>query len=274
MNEFDFDKIYAQLLDKNYPAECIALTAGLYAISGGKKFRYLLSLDAAKAFNNLYNKNAQRLAVAVELIHNYSLIHDDLPCMDNSDERRGLPSCQKKFGDTQAVLAGDGLLTSAMEIIAGGKSDQNYLDASKYIFDCAGFAGMIFGQSIDVLNKNLTFEEYAKLSELKTSKLIAASVVPQAILAGVSDDVILLLTEFCLKLGLIYQFVDDLFDKEEDVAKTSILTFFSFEKSKELIYKIAAEENILLEKLNKNPLENTYDFLKKRMNDVLKRIYE
>ena len=128
MIELNFEKMYSQMAGKNYPTDCIALNAGLYAISaGGKRFRFLLSLDTAKAFKNATNKNAHRLAVAVELIHNYSLIHDDLPCMDNADERRGLPSCQKKFGDTQAVLAGDGLLTSAIEIIVGGKAEQNYL---------------------------------------------------------------------------------------------------------------------------------------------------
>ena len=275
MIELNFEKMYSQMTGKNYPTDCIALNAGLYAISaGGKRFRFLLSLDTAKAFKNATNKNAHRLAVAVELIHNYSLIHDDLPCMDNADERRGLPSCQKKFGDTQAVLAGDGLLTSAIEIIVGGKAEQNYFDASKYIFKCAGFGGMIYGQSIDVLNENLTFDEYKKLSKLKTSQLICASVVSQAILAGATNDTKKLLTEFCVKLGLIYQFVDDLFDKDEDTQKTSILTFFSYEKAKEVIFIIAKEANILLNKLNDNFSKNTFNFLKTRLDEVLKRIFD
>lgn len=275
MIELNFEKMYSQMAGKNYPTDCIALNAGLYAISaGGKRFRFLLSLDTAKAFKNATNKNAHRLAVAVELIHNYSLIHDDLPCMDNADERRGLPSCQKKFGDTQAVLAGDGLLTSAIEIIVGGKAEQNYFDASKYIFKCAGFGGMIYGQSIDVLNENLTFDEYKKLSKLKTSQLICASVVSQAILAGATNDTKKLLTEFCVKLGLIYQFVDDLFDKDEDTQKTSILTFFSYEKAKEVIFIIAKEANILLNKLNDNFSKNTFNFLKTRLDEVLKRIFD
>lgn len=275
MIEFDFEKMFTQMAGEDYSADCIALNAGLYAVStGGKRFRFLLSLDTAKVFNNINNENAQRLAVAVELIHNYSLIHDDLPCMDNADERRGLPSCQKKFGETQAILAGDGLLTSAMEVIAGGKADQNYFDASKYIFKCAGFGGMIFGQSIDILNKYLSFDEYKKLSELKTSKLICASVVPQAILAGAANETKKLLAEFCIKLGLIYQFVDDLFDKDEDTQKTSILTFFTYEKAKELIFIIAKEANILLKKLNDNFSENTFNFLKKRLDQVLKRIFD
>ena len=253
-------------LGENYSKISDAFIAAKYALeSGGKRFRLYLSLEAAKAFGNEKDNNARRLAVAVELIHNYSLIHDDLPCMDNADMRRGQPSCQKKFGETQATLAGDGLLNMAAEVILGGYVQENYLTAAKYLFDCSGFNGMVFGQSVDVENKKLTFEEYRELARLKTSKLLCASVVPQAILGGADEIIIKTLTDCCEKLGLVYQFVDDMSDKDEDEEKVSVLNYFDKNNAEEYILQLS---EYIEKSLHTVSTGDKFDFFVEFLNSV------
>ena len=271
MIEFNFENFFNNYYIKN-DFENTSLDAAKYALqAGGKRFRFLLSMTTAKCFENHEDDNARRLAVAVELIHNYSLVHDDLPCMDDADERRGLPSCQKKFGEAQAVLAGDGLLNCAAEILFDGRASENYLKASKYLFEAAGFWGMVGGQSIDVKNSKLTFDEYNTLALLKTSKLICASVIPQAIYAKRNEKEISLLENFCNLLGLIYQFVDDLFDKIEDEFKPSILTFFDNNDAKKYICELSIKANEILSEL-KNCSSYNYNYLKNYLHTVINRM--
>lgn len=269
MSDF-FVEILDGFLDENYSKTSDAFVAAKYAIeTGGKRFRFYLSLETAKAFGNEKDNNAQRLAVAVELIHNYSLIHDDLPCMDNADMRRGQPSCQKKFGETQATLAGDGLLNMAAEVILGGCVRENYLKAAKYLFDCSGFNGMVSGQSIDVENKKLTFEEYRELAKLKTSKLICASVVPQAILGGANERIIKSLTDCCEKLGLVYQFVDDMSDKDEDEKKVSVLSYSDKKNAEKYVLQLA---EYIEKSLHTLSIRGEFDFLAQFLDSVTARM--
>lgn len=272
MNSFSFKELFLNFYDNNFTNNT-SFEAAQYALNvGGKRFRFALSMDTAIAYGVDNLTNSCRLAVAVELIHNYSLIHDDLPCMDDSDERRGQPSCQKKFGEAQAVLAGDGLLNCAGEVLFGGDINSRYLKSAEYLFNCAGFKGMIYGQSIDVKNQKLTFEDYIHLAQLKTSKLICASVVPQAILANAQKKEIELLDEFCYNLGLIYQFADDICDKNEDEQKTSILSFFDKKNAIKFIVDLQNKATDVLKNLQKlNPKIN-FDFLNKRMEFVLNNL--
>jgi len=274
MNNYSFNQFFWDFYN-NDTTKNTSFEAGQYALNvGGKRFRFALSMDTAIAYGVDNHTNSRRLAVAVELIHNYSLIHDDLPCMDDSDERRGQPSCQKKYGEAQAVLAGDGLLNCAGEVLFGGVAVEQYLKASKYIFDCAGFKGMIYGQSIDVKNQKLTLDEYTFLAQLKTSKLICASVVPQAIFANAQQEEINLLGEFCNYLGVIYQFADDLCDKNEDEQKTTILSFFDKLKAIKHILTLQIRATDILNKLQKiNPKVN-FEFLKNRMEFVVGTILD
>jgi geranylgeranyl diphosphate synthase type II len=153
-------------------------------------------------------------ATALELIHTYSLIHDDLPEMDNDDFRRGKPSNHKVFGTANAVLAGDGLLNTAYSLLFDECfKGNNYVSAAKYICDCAGINGMIAGQSADLLHENdsnPTEESLKFIYENKTGKLISAAVMTPSILCG--GKYYPELKEFAKNLGYLFQLTDDILD--------------------------------------------------------------
>lgn len=185
-------------------------------LDGGKRLRPSLVFETAKLFG-IDDENVERIAIAIEMIHTYSLIHDDLPCMDDDDFRRGKPSCHKKYGEDIAVLAGDGLLNLAMETLLGGKCSQNYFEAIKFIFECSGICGMIGGQAIDILpQKTNDFETLDFLTENKTAKLIMACVVSTAIYCGATNEQKEDLTLFAETFGKAFQVADDLLDAEID----------------------------------------------------------
>lgn len=182
---------------------------------GGKCIRPVLML----AVGDLLGLNRERLlnyALALELIHTYSLIHDDLPEMDNDDFRRGKPSNHKVFGVGNAVLAGDGLLNTAYSLLLKEcRNGMEYISAAQFICDCAGIYGMIAGQSADLLYEHATsFNENTLdfIYENKTGKLLTAPVVVPAILSGgrcYSE-----LKNFGKDLGLLFQIIDDILDVE------------------------------------------------------------
>jgi geranylgeranyl diphosphate synthase type II len=189
-----------------------------YAVLGrGKRFRPLLLLAAGKAFG------APRAALlpyacAVELIHNYSLVHDDLPSMDNDDVRRGKPSCHKAFGEGPAVLAGDGLLSLAFEVLARAPHPPRHWDrkerAVQEIATAAGVGGMIKGQWMDI---NLSRREadagvFMDVIRRKTGALIAASVKAGALLAGARERGFRAAGEYGRAVGLAFQLRDDFAD--------------------------------------------------------------
>ncbi len=197
-----------------------------YAVfPGGKRLRPLLVLIAAEiCAGNL--KRAMPLACSIELIHSYSLIHDDLPSVDNSDFRRGKESCHKRFGEATAILAGDALLTLAFEILARTKNHQIIAEVSQAI----GSEGMVAGQIADLQyqekNPNKTMIRYIR--EHKTGNLITVSLKTGAILARANEKRIKHLTQFGKCFGCAYQIYDDFKDKElkekEDVALTRLKT--------------------------------------------------
>ena len=197
--------------------------AASYSLNiGGKRIRPILFLLTYKLYKDNY-KDVIEMASAIEMIHTYSLIHDDLPCMDNDDLRRGMPTNHKKFGESIAILAGDMLLNEAMSLLMlfSLNNGERALLASREITEAAGPEGMIGGQVVDIIgeNKKISKEELIYMHNKKTGELIRASIVSAAILADAPKRDIEILNDFGLKLGLAFQIKDDILDIIGDVSK-------------------------------------------------------
>ena len=182
--------------------------------SGGKRVRPMLVLEFCRICDGDVEK-ALPFAAAVEFIHTYSLIHDDLPCMDNDDMRRGKPSCHKAFGESCALLAGDALLTYAFETCATAplSAEKNVL-AVKTLAKCAGAAGMCGGQELDLLTDCPDYEALKKLHNLKTGELIRAAATLGYLASPMvySEETAEKICDYALSLGLAFQIEDDLLD--------------------------------------------------------------
>ncbi len=189
---------------------------------GGKRVRPILFLLTYGLYKDNY-KDVIEMASAIEMIHTYSLIHDDLPSMDNDDLRRGMPTNHKKFGESIAILAGDMLLNEAMSLLMqfSIKNGEKALLASKEIAEAAGPEGMIGGQVVDIINEDklISKEELLYMHNKKTGELIRVSIVAAAILANAPKEDIEILNDFGLKLGLAFQIKDDILDIVGDVSK-------------------------------------------------------
>ncbi len=183
-------------------------------LSGGKRFRPLLSLLTAKALDKPMDQ-ALPMALAVELIHTYSLIHDDLPCMDNDDFRRGRPTNHKVYGEAQALLAGDALLTCAFGVLAGAKSE-NIGEAVRRLSRAAGPIGMVGGQALDIAANDPSENLLNEIHKRKTGALIAVAVSGTAVLLGAPADSQTSLEKFGERLGLAFQLADDIQDHSPD----------------------------------------------------------
>lgn len=215
-----------ELLTKHLPSESDPPTS-LHAamrystLAGGKRLRPILALSAwefcggeqAKAPGTIHLAMA-----ALEMVHTYSLIHDDLPCMDDDDLRRGIPTCHKKFGEAVAVLAGDALHVVAFELMAKTGSTQAVIELAEAI----GTSGMLGGQVADVEaegRSTITEAEVEYIHTHKTGKLIRGSVRIGALLAGADAETWQRLTAFGEKIGLAFQIIDDILDIEGDQRK-------------------------------------------------------
>ncbi len=196
-----------------------------YSLSaGGKRIRPFLVLEFAKLCGGS-EKNAMSFACAVEMIHTYSLIHDDLPCMDNDDLRRGKPTNHKVFGEAAALLGGDGLLTLAFETALSEKAVslngyEKCAKAALCLAQYAGAVGMIGGQMIDLEseNKQIPLETLQTMDEKKTGALIAAACVMGCISAGATPEQIQAAKEYAMNIGITFQIVDDMLDVTSDTA--------------------------------------------------------
>ncbi len=194
--------------------------AMLYSVeNGGKRIRPVLTLEFCRICGGDIDA-ALPLACAIEFIHTYSLIHDDLPCMDDDDMRRGKPSSHVRFGEANALLAGDSLLTFAFE--TAGNAEQldacAKVDAISVLAKAAGFAGMIAGQVSDLENekKSVTVEDLQQVDNLKTGELIKAACLLGCIAAGADEQKREAATSFAKNLGLAFQVVDDILDVTSD----------------------------------------------------------
>lgn len=191
-----------------------------YAIfSGGKRLRPVLTLESSRALNGDIKK-ALPFACAIEFVHNFSLIHDDLPAMDNDDTRRGKPTCHKKFGEDLAILAGDALLNLAFGLLSNLK-EKKALEATSLLSDAIGVENMIGGQVLDVihgrgLKGNKRFRN--KINRMKTAALIAASCKAGALTAEAKPQHIKRMYEFGINLGLGFQIADDIKDSQHNAS--------------------------------------------------------
>ena len=192
-------------------------------MAGGKRIRPILCLAAAESIDG-DPQEVLPAACALEMIHTYSLIHDDLPAMDDDDMRRGQPTCHKAFDEATAILAGDALLTLAFQILSSSVSikkpekAKQWLRVIQLISHAAGYCGMIQGQMLDMVSesKQLTLAELKSMHRLKTGALIEASVRCGAELAGVNSTQIQKFESYAQNIGLAFQVTDDILNVEGD----------------------------------------------------------
>jgi farnesyl diphosphate synthase len=196
-----------------------------YAVlAPGKRMRPFLVLASARLFG-VARRCALQVAAAIEMVHAYSMVHDDLPAMDDSDLRRGRPTCHKQFDEATAVLAGDGLLTAAFEALADPDTHGDpavRCELVSTLAGAAGAAGMVGGQMIDLIAEHqaLDIGAITRLQRMKTGALIAFSCEAGAILAKAPGEVRIALRGYAHDLGLAYQIADDLLDVEGSAAET------------------------------------------------------
>lgn len=194
-------------------------------MAGGKRLRPILCLAACEAVGADHTE-ALPVACALEMIHTYSLIHDDLPAMDDDDLRRGRPTCHKQFDEATAILAGDGLLTEAFRLLAEAAPrfegrEAVLLEIIELIGRAAGYQGMVGGQMLDLMaeGRKITLKELETIHRLKTGALLTASIRAGALVGGADRYQLTCLTEFGEKFGLVFQITDDLLDVEGEAAE-------------------------------------------------------
>ena len=195
---------------------------------GGKRLRPILCLAAAEAVGGDPGE-ALPVACALEMVHTYSLIHDDLPAMDDDDLRRGQPTCHKQFDEATAILAGDGLLTEAFHILAAAASrfegrEAMLLEVTELLAEAAGYRGMVGGQMLDLMaeGRKISFKELELIHRFKTGALLTAATRAGALVGGGSRVEVAALTSYGEKFGLAFQITDDILDVEgttEEIGK-------------------------------------------------------
>lgn len=225
------------------------------ALGGGKRFRPVLALWTAEALGGSHTETLP-WALAVELIHTYSLIHDDLPCMDDDEERRGRPTNHVVYGESTALLAGDALLTEAFGLLA--RSYQGAQPSCGQLVGLlahgAGVAGMVGGQALDLAAEGaaVDWEELQRIHRLKTGALIAISAEGAAICAKVSAQQVGQARAFGEVLGLAFQIADDLLDADEDGQEgRSYVSHFGVEGARQELDRVTLEAQALLRKFPK-----------------------
>ena len=249
-------------------------------ICGGKKIRSTIIFDSGKLFK-LNQKKLINICAAVECIHSYSLIHDDLPCMDDDSIRRGKPSTHIKFGEASAVLAGNSLLTLAFEIIA----DKNYsikpqlkIEIIKSLAFCSGHTGIAGGQELDLKfeNRKKTLKQIIDMQKKKTGKLFNFCFYSAGVLANKNDKEKKFLSTLGEEIGLLFQFADDFLDikgskklagklikKDKKKGKSTLINLMGYKKAYKYAYNLKKKILLKLKKHGKNAkdLTNTIEFI-------------
>lgn len=224
ISELLYEKMDQLLPDPEEASETRLIDAMRYSsLASGKRLRPFLTVATANLFG-VSKSSSLQTAAAIEFIHTYSLIHDDLPAMDDDDERRGQPSCHKKFDEATAILAGDGLLTFAFDVLADKSTHSSgtvRCELIKVIAKAAGPKGMVGGQMIDLISdkKELSINEIIHLQRLKTGALFAVSCESGAILGNAAPNLRNLLRGYAHDIGLAFQITDDLLDAESEKKK-------------------------------------------------------
>lgn len=245
--------------------------------TGGKRLRPIMALKSCEMFKGNYN-DAIPYAIAIEMIHTYSLIHDDLPAMDNDDFRRGKPTTHKVFGEAMAILAGDGLLNLAFEFVLNFISDnaKNSLEYKKFtralkeISKYSGVNGMIGGQVVDLLasHETTTEDKLIFMYKTKTAALIRSALVSGAIIGNANESEIEIMRDFGYNLGMAYQIRDDILDFEEDksIDKLTYLTFYDINKAKEKVEEYSDNAIKTLRNLNNKDTDFFIELTEKLTN--------
>lgn len=205
-----------KMILNDYPKSKVK-EAMLYSLqAGGKRIRPFIVLQVIRAYNQNYHDYID-IACALEMIHTYSLIHDDLPGMDNDDLRRGKPTCHKQFGEATAILAGDGLLNEAVNIIIKTSLASDLKIALiSCLYQASGISGMIYGQELDIENENkkLSIDKLNTIHHYKTGKLLSCAFQLGGLIASPQD--VKVLKEIGYKVGLAFQIQDDILDVISD----------------------------------------------------------
>ncbi|WP_163194730.1 polyprenyl synthetase family protein [Clostridium thermarum] len=256
-----------------------------YSLSvGGKRIRPLLTMLTYGLYGENYSEVIE-VAGAIEMIHTYSLIHDDLPSMDNDDLRRGKPTCHRVYGEAMAILAGDGLLNEAANVLIKHalKHGEKALEAANIILEASGVEGMIGGQVVDILSedKKVDLDVLNYMHRQKTGALIKAAILAGAIIGGASKEDLGILDSYGEKLGLAFQVKDDILDVIGDTNvlgkkvnsdlennKTTFITEYGLEECKKICIDLTSECIELLKKLKVNT-----DDLQQLTNFLLTREY-
>ncbi len=252
-------------------------------LGGGKRVRPFLVMASSQLFN-VARSCALRVASAIEMVHCYSLIHDDLPAMDNDDLRRGRPTCHVEYDEATAILAGDALLTRAFEVLgqpATHSDPQVRCDLVTELARAIGVDGMVGGQVLDLMAEHeaLTIPEITRLQRLKTGKLIGFSCEAGAILGKAPEPARAALHAYAHDLGLSFQIVDDLLDVEGDAAevgkkthkdgtagKATFVSLLGIERARSQAHMLAeqAVQHLELFKEKADPLRNLARFVVNR----------
>ena len=241
------------------PQEKIYEAMAYSVFAGGKRLRPVLLLEACRICGG-DEAEAMPFACAMEMIHTYSLIHDDLPAMDNDDLRRGRPTSHIKFGEAIAILAGDALLNKAFETMAHSTS-ANALRAIGIVAESSGTEGMIGGQIVDIDSegKKIDIETLRYLHSLKTGAIIRSACVAGAILGGGDETAVKAMDDFAVNLGIAFQIRDDILDvtgseeelgkpigSDKEQGKNTYVSLLGLEKSEELVAEYSAKAKAAL----------------------------
>ncbi len=275
-------KVLQNILDEQNNVSRVQQASISAVMNGGKRLRPFLVMETAKLFD-VNDPRILRIASAIECVHCYSLVHDDLPSMDNDDMRRGQPTLHKKYDEATAILAGDGLLTLAFEILADEKTHKDSDVRAKLCLELAkasGLNGMVGGQMCDLQaessNDLLNMQEIKNIQNLKTGKLIQCAVKIGAIVGGANPKQMQCLENYASNIGLAFQVSDDLLDalgdeilmgksvRKDDVKnKATFVSLLGADKAQELardLIKSAKSELEMFDEKNQT-LKQLADFI-------------
>ncbi len=263
---------YWAILNSSPPKYFLLSESMKYSLgSGGKRFRPFLAFLVSESFKLKLNSKIENsilpFCLAIEMIHTYSLIHDDLPSMDNDDFRRGLPTNHKIYGEDIALLAGDALLTHAFHVISYYYKSQPHLGIKlvELLSDKSGYHGMIGGQLLDMkATSDIQLDTIETMHRLKTGALIQASAIGASVVSGCNENQIHLISLFSHALGLAFQIKDDLLDaNDKDQDFKSYVKLVGYQQTENYLKQQTDLANNLLDQLSQMKLLDTErDFLK------------
>lgn len=272
------------------PEKRVAEAMKYSVMNGGKRLRPFLVVECAKLFNVPAYPSAMLTAAALEMVHSYSLIHDDLPAMDNDDLRRGKPTCHKQFDEATAILAGDGLLTQAFHVLSNPEVCNDAENRCRLINhlanDAGAYVGMISGQMLDLYAETAPQSADSEnlirhIEEMKTGRLIRFACEAGAILGNAAENERQAVIEYSRKIGMAFQIADDILDvegnqelvgktlqKDAEQGKVTFVSLYGLDRAKEIARKLIneAKETLSIFGQRAQTLQALADFIIERKN--------